>query len=247
MKTINLVPRSKEPHFCEGVTLPGYFGGYLSKRQKVGQFELKKSIAALHPFKEKLENRNLRSASAQLAHVCNRMFVTLEGKGILRQCTEEFMLASQHKSHDPLAGEFIRTFRHQSFHGKYYLDKFETLMKNPASIDWKTMLPRHGTSKDVFDEVAFYGFRPSHADLFYLSPWEFCQWFKPQRLRRPSPDYDWSIWTASGKSKMIEAGVDKVKAEFIAGEDYVLNEKVLATLPHVFSYSTSRNLSLIHI
>jgi len=73
--------------------MTGYFGGYISKRQKIGQFELKKSIAALNPLREKLEARDLKSASAQLAHVCNRMFVTLEGKGILRASTEEFMLA----------------------------------------------------------------------------------------------------------------------------------------------------------
>lgn len=61
--------------------LTGYFGGYISKRQKMGQFELKKSIAALNPLQAKLESRDLQSASTQLAHVCNRMFVTLEGKG----------------------------------------------------------------------------------------------------------------------------------------------------------------------
>ena len=73
-------------------------------------FEVKHSIAALQPLKEKLESRNFRSASAQLAHVCSRMFVTLEGKGILRACTEDFMLASRYKLHDPLAAKFIRTF-----------------------------------------------------------------------------------------------------------------------------------------
>ena len=72
--------------------MTGYFGGYISKRQKIGQFELKKSISALNPLHEKLAARNLKSASSQLAHVCNRMFVTLEGKGILRASTEEFML-----------------------------------------------------------------------------------------------------------------------------------------------------------
>lgn len=69
-----------------------YFGGYISKRQKMGRFELKKSVGALDPFKDKVEYRNLHSASAQLAHVTNRMFVMLEGKGILRMATEEFML-----------------------------------------------------------------------------------------------------------------------------------------------------------
>ena len=103
--------------------MTGYFGGYISKRQKIGQFELKKSIAALDPLRDKLEARNLQSASAQLAHVCNRMFVTLEGKGILRAATEEFMLASRYNPSDPLAAEFIRTFRSRHFHGRFFVDR----------------------------------------------------------------------------------------------------------------------------
>ena len=60
--------------------MTGYFGGYVSRRQKIGQFELKKSIAALAPLKTKLQSRQLR-ASAQLAHVVNHMFATLrEGR-----------------------------------------------------------------------------------------------------------------------------------------------------------------------
>ena len=59
----------------------------------MGRFELKKSIFTLPLLRDKLEHRGLRSASVQLAHVCNRMFTTLEGKGILRASTEEFTLA----------------------------------------------------------------------------------------------------------------------------------------------------------
>ena len=68
--------------------MTGYFGGYIGKKQKVGQFELKKSIAALPFLKQKLAHRDIKSASVQLAHVTNRMFTTLEGKGVLRASTE---------------------------------------------------------------------------------------------------------------------------------------------------------------
>ena len=88
----------------------GYFGGYISKRQKVGQYELKKSIGSLPLLKQKLEKRGI-AAGTQLAHVCNRMFTTLESKGILRTAPEEFMLASQYRPDDELFAEFIRTFR----------------------------------------------------------------------------------------------------------------------------------------
>ena len=58
--------------------MTGYFGGYISKRQKIGQFEIKKSISALPLLKEKLQTRGLKSASGQLAHIVNRMFSTVE-------------------------------------------------------------------------------------------------------------------------------------------------------------------------
>ena len=85
--------------------MTGYFGGYISKKQKIGQFEIKKSVSTLPLLKDKLEDRNLKSASAQLPHVVNRMFTTLESKGILRVATEEFLLSSRYKPHDPLAAE----------------------------------------------------------------------------------------------------------------------------------------------
>ena len=100
--------------------MSGYFGGYISKKQKVGQFELKRSIDALPLLKEKLEPRQL-NAGSQLAHVCNRFFSVLESKGILRTATEEFLLASKYRPDDELNAEFIRTFRHRRFMGMSYL------------------------------------------------------------------------------------------------------------------------------
>ena len=38
--------------------MTGYFGGYISKRQKIGRFELKQSIAAQSYFVEKLQRKN---------------------------------------------------------------------------------------------------------------------------------------------------------------------------------------------
>ena len=102
--------------------MTGYFGGYMSKKQKMGCFELK-NIGALPLMEEKLKGRNLSSSSAQLAHVTDRCFTVLESKGILRTATEEFLLSSRYKPHDELAAEFIRTFRHTFFHGLYFVTR----------------------------------------------------------------------------------------------------------------------------
>jgi len=59
--------------------MAGYFGGYISKQQKIGQYELKKSIGALPLLQSKLSERKLSAASHQLAHVVNRMFTRGSG------------------------------------------------------------------------------------------------------------------------------------------------------------------------
>ena len=149
---------------------------------------MKKSIAALGPLKKKLQSRQLQ-ASAQLAHVVNRMFVTLEGRGILRACTEEFMLASRSKKDDPLAAEFLHTFRTQNFHGNFYLDYYDALKTGKCMVK-NLPMPGKGQQVLAYDEVSAYGYRPPHPDLLYLSPWEFVQWYKVHRLAEPSKDYD---------------------------------------------------------
>ena len=136
--------------------MSGYFGGYISKKQKVGQFELKRSIDALPMLKDKLGNRSLK-ASSQLAHICNRFFSVLESKGILRTATEEFLLASKYRPDDDLNAEFIRTFRHQRFMGMSYLQRYE-LMKSKKTIDVRHIkIPTTKTIAAEFDEAILYG------------------------------------------------------------------------------------------
>ena len=70
------------------------------------------------------------------------MFTTLEGKGILRTATEEFLLASEYRLDDEMAHEFTRTFRHTYFFGRRYVDSFEGLMKN-KHITFETVLRKN--------------------------------------------------------------------------------------------------------
>ena len=67
----------------------GYFGGYISKKQKLGKFELKHTIVSNPFLKAKLLAKQHKHC-AQLAHVTNRMFTCLEGKGVLRTAVEDF-------------------------------------------------------------------------------------------------------------------------------------------------------------
>ena len=115
--------------------MSGYFGGYISEKQKVGQYELKKSIGALPLLSQKLKGRQLKSASHVLSHVVNRMFTTLETKGILRTATEEFALAAKHIPNDSLAAECIRTCREANFYGRDFLTRVETVSQKKDTIE----------------------------------------------------------------------------------------------------------------
>ena len=131
-QTARLERAGGQPSLCIIVqramkSITGYFGGYISKRQKMGQSELRAAVKALPLMKEKLRRKNFKRSSAQLAHVVNRMFTTLESKGILRTAPEEFMLTSLYKPHDPLAAEFFRSSRHEFFFGKQYLALYDSL------------------------------------------------------------------------------------------------------------------------
>ena len=93
------------------------------------------------------------------------------------------MLSSEYKAYDPLAAEFIRTVRHRHFFGKYYLDRYDALHRKKDSVDIRILLSSRSCGTDVPDQVALYGFRSSDPNLSVLSPWEFCQWYVPHRLR----------------------------------------------------------------
>ena len=140
----------------------------------------------------------------------------------------------RYKSHDPLAAEFIRTFRHRNFPGKFFLERYEALCDRAKTIDVRILLPKNAAGKGVTDQVSLYGFRSTNPDLFYLSPWEFVQWVIPVRLRPPAADYQLTILTAAGRSKKNDAGQTQPLLE--AGVDFVLNEKFAASLPHVFRF-----------
>ena len=113
-------------------------------------------------LQEKFQELVSLTASHQLAHICNRMFLTLQGECVLRAPTEELILASDYKPHDPLAAKFIRMFRHRYFPGKVYVDKCDALASGAANQKVTVMLPRAIASAEVPDQVAFHGFRNTH-------------------------------------------------------------------------------------
>ena len=155
--------------------ITGYFGGYISKAQPIGVYELKKSIATLPFLKQKLLERKSKP-SHQLAHTVNRMFTVLESKGIARTTPQEFQLSADYNEKDILAAEFIRTCKHVDFHGWAYL-QFVDQVLDGKTVQQKLALPRHRSSKLPVPWHLLYACRPKMPSCWFLSPYEFVQDF----------------------------------------------------------------------
>ena len=205
--------------------MSGYFGGYISKKQKMKKYELNKSISAPPLLKETFESKNVKRARAQMAHVCNRLFTALESKGIVRSAPEEFMLAPRYKPHNELSSEFIRTYRHRYFHGASFLRRFDTLKQRQQVEETHVCVPKINRTAQPADEVSIYGFRGKDPRVFMLSPWDLCQWIKPHHVQPQSEHYLWTIWTATWDPKSGRTP--------LAGQDYVLNEQIIANETHL--------------
>ena len=123
-------------------------------------------MKALPLLFEKLRRREYKSSSVQLAHMTNRMFTTLESKGILRTALEEYMLAAMHKAGDPLAAEFIHTFRHEHFNGRHLILRYEHIRDNISKQSVSILMPKTLARRETTDFPSLYGFRPSHPNVF---------------------------------------------------------------------------------
>jgi hypothetical protein len=173
--------------------MTGYFSGYISKKQKLGKFELKAASSALPFLLTKLQK--LHTASAQLALVTNRLITTLEGKGILRSAPEAFNLCGKSLPKDELNAEFVRTFRTVNFCGSEYLQRLELVITKTTAKDTiavRIPVPKSGKkqpARPLQKDVDVYGYRGSDRRVYYLSPWEFLTYWFAEPLQPPSKDY----------------------------------------------------------
>ena len=70
-------------------------------------------------------------------------------------------------------------------------------------------IPKAKVYWDTPDVVSLYGCRPSsNADLWFLSPWEFTQWWKPVQLKPPSRWYPLTEWAEDADRERAQPGVD---------------------------------------
>ena len=204
----------------------GYFAGYMSKRQGVGRFELAQANKNLAWLKDKLQGK---SNAHQYHTVANRALGDLEFRGCARPITEEFNLAGNYNKNDVLQAEFYRTSNFEQFLGGNILRLLRSQKKqsSPESTQCTFFRKRIGyvKKKEGF-EVPWeqrYGFRGAHPAFYYLSPWEFVQWWFLDRLRPPTTD-NRTQWTEAGLAyKALHVGNKDAPAPR-AGEHYIVRE-----------------------
>ena len=208
----------------------GYYSGYMSKRQPVGEFEISKAVANLKFLEEKLK---LKSPVHQVHTVVNRMFGDLEFRGSVRPITEEFNLAGNHDKRDVLNAEFYRTSEFCQFSGGNILRLLRNRKGKKATYEDDTLVsvPKpigFQKKKGRFDAAPEqkYGHRGNNAAFLYLSPWEFCQWWYVDRLKAPRSEIphrdDRTTWTEAGLQYLDENRGDKQAEAPKAGVHYVV-------------------------
>ena len=149
------------------------------------------------------------------------------------------MLSSLYKAHDPLAAEFFRTCRHEFFYGKQFLLLYEALKAGEPSREGRVTLSSKNRRPTATDAQSLYGFRPRHEDTFFVSPWEFVQWFWALRLKCPSASYPYSKWTSTGRMKRSEMSTGP---NMVAGEDYEFDFAKIRSMAGVYAFPNGKDV-----
>ena len=68
-----------------------------------------------------------------------------------------------------------------------------------------------------------YGNRGDNAVFYYLSPWEFVQWWKVDRLKPPTTDSR-TQWTSEGLQYCIDNAGNRQPEAPIAGKHYIVKD-----------------------
>jgi len=218
--------------------MTGYFCGYTCKRQPVGRFQMKAARKMLPKVTAKLA---LLNSSSQKAHLVNKLYNILEGRGKLRTGAEEFNLAANARPTDESFAEFFSTFV------PWFMNCHELLHcleREKASSEYSEgqhlQFKKRPLERDTvfYNYAEIYGYRPPEERLLYLSPFEFLMWWEPCALHAPPMPWDADKQKAENKdvyrltkwiltvSELTERVVD-TSFKPTAGEDYEVDAEYI--------------------
>ena len=159
--------------------------------------------------------------------MASRMLSDLEYRGSVRPITEEFNLASNFRHDDVMNAEFYRTSHFKQFYGGNILRLLRSWKASSPQPESKHLFIRKrvGYTKkhDVWDASTEhkYGYRGDNPAFYYLSPWEFCQWWIVDRLKSPTSDKR-TEWTEEGIQYCMDNKDNRQPEAPKAGKHYVV-------------------------
>ena len=116
----------------------GYFGGYITKRQRAGKMETKKCIDKMYTLRERDEGKTLRE---QQRAVSGRMITDIEMNGTVRGAVELYNLAKNLRRNDALFAECVRTFATRDVDARAWLHRLEMEVQKVETIPYVTQVP----------------------------------------------------------------------------------------------------------
>ncbi|CAJ1395073.1 unnamed protein product [Effrenium voratum] len=165
----------------------GYFGGYISKRQKLGKLELRKCVRKLLQLQSKLQ---ARTSSQQFRAVSGRMISDLEINGTVRGAVESMHLCINARDHDALSAECIRSFPTISVRSQAWFERLHAELRtcNVQRLECTVPLPSRkvsAVSQRTIPWVDAYGMRPQTQEFELLSPFEFLRYWTVEAVEVP--------------------------------------------------------------
>ena len=161
--------------------------------------------------------------------MANRVLGDLEFRGCARPITEEFNLAGNYHKNDVLQAEFYRTSKDIQFLGGNILRLLRAQQEHISTGNKQCTFIRkrvgYMKKREGFEASAEhkYGYRGAHLAFYYLSPWEFVQWWHCERLRPPTSD-DRTEWTEAGVEYCIANAGNQQREAPRAGIHYSVKD-----------------------
>ena len=112
------------------------------------------------------------------------------GKGIVRGQIENTNLRVYSKENDVTFAECFRTCQTESFYGREFVDVVQCITDHMKperkAIFCETDVRNRKKKKVTFRDVAMlYAYRPSHPEMFEMSPYEFVTHWEVKLLKYP--------------------------------------------------------------
>ena len=203
--------------------IAGYFGGYTSKMQPIGERQIKQLREAIE---RRVAGDKSQGAAQDFKIYARRLVKDLELKGTIRTAVEGVNLSLHWNEADILAAECIRTFPTVTFPATLLLKREEAETNKQSGVQKKELrivdepgpsviaALHHGRGdlNRMYKEPPFdllYGYRGHVQSVDVLSPYEMLLHYSMERILPPTNPLRrcHAEWTAEGKEYYKECCV----------------------------------------